>query len=424
MTLTEAAHWTKKLSWFVVAGFILFVVLVIFLINNSRPQQLPQYMFPDFACTPTRDEFLRHKLEIESIQYTLETSENAFTLGTQTGRIDQLPDIINVFQYDNPGQYLTVQDDAKKLAEELGFDPNAMQRIGTTAYRWADSFHRTLTVQARNFTFDLTFDFSKRDTRPEGNLPTDEQAKQIARDFLTNSNLLYRDYSQNTPANIDITLNSDGSFRQGKYKQETNLIRVDFMRQASMITIPSNVVGAEEAKVVLERKGHKSTEDEMSTPEGRVTFYKFNTLITTLDPLKSNISVFVGPRHETLKGRAINQIYGIEYKNWIIQPEHCGTYKLINPNQAINHVINGEASLVFLNEKDGDDVLQDSTKNVRNFTIKDINIFYYDAPHEQEFLQPVYAITGDATFTTGAVGSFMFYYPAIDYDFIQDSKIE
>jgi hypothetical protein len=36
-------------------------------------------------------------------------------------------------------------------------------------------------------------------------------------------------------------------------------------------------------------------------------------------------------------------------------------------------------------------------RNVRNFTIMDINIVYYDAPDEQKFLQPVYAITGEAS---------------------------
>lgn len=425
MTLTEAAHWTKKLIWFVLAGFVLFVFLVILLVNRTRTQQLPQYLFPDFACTPTADEFLRHKLEIDPINYTLESSENAFTLETQTGRVAQLPEVINVYRYNNPGQYLTVQDDAKKLAEELAFQPERMQRVGTTMYRWSDNYHRTLTVQARNFVFEFKFDFTRPQARPpEGDLPSEDDAKRIARDFLSQAGLLYKDYSRNTPAVMDITIQPDGSFREGKYKQETDLIRVDFVREASMITIPSNVTAAQDIRNMLERQGHRSIEEDIQTPDGPVTLYKFNTPIVTQNDYKSNISVYVGARHEEIRGRNINRIYGIDYKNWIIEPEYCGTYKLLDPAQVLTYVQNQEASLVYLNEKDGDNVLQDGTKNVRNFTIKDINIVYYDAPYEQEFLQPIYAITGEATFTNGQKGPFIFYYPAIDYNFVQDRELD
>ncbi len=424
MTLTEAAHWTKRLVWFALAGFILFIVLVMVILNKSKPQQLPQYMYPNFACTNTAEEFFKYKLEIPSIDYTIEPSDNTFTLDTQTGRIDQLPDIINVYKYDNPEQILTAQNDARKLAEELSFEPSNIQRSGgSTTYRWADKFHRTLTVQARNFVFDLKFDFSRSNTKPQGDLPTEDQAKQVARDFLSNLSLLNRhDYAKGIPNTVDITITPGGSFREGKYKQESDLIRVDFTRDASMITIPSNVEGAEEIRKMLERKGHRSVAEDIQTPQGKVTMYKFNTAIRTLDPFKSNISMYIGARHPELKGRGVSQIYGIEYKNWIIEPEHCGTYKLVNPGTVLTYVQNGQASLVYLNEKGGDLVLQDGSKNVRNFTLRDIQIFYYDAPHEQEFLQPIYAISGEATFTSGAKGEFLFYYPAIDYEFIQDSQ--
>ena len=431
MTLTEAAHWTKRLIWFVLAGFILFVVLVIILINRSRPQQLPQYMFPDFACTQTREEFIPHvqslheHLQNESINYTLESGADAFTLETQTGRIARIPEVINIYRYDNPGQLLTVQDDAKDLADNLGFRPEQMQRVGTTTYRWADDFGRTLTVQARNFVFELKTDLTRSDVRPiTGEIPTEDQARTSARDILNTQDLLTRDYLRHSPETMDITIQPDGTFRQAQYKQEADLIRVDFFREASMITIPSNVTGAEEAINVLERQGHRATTEEVRTHQGRVALYKFNAPVVNKDIHKSNISVYVGRTDLRDRSRPTTRIFGVDYKNWILEPEYCGTYKLINPAQILTYVQNQEASLMYLNEKDGDKVLQDGTKNVRNFTIKDINIVYYDAPHEQEFLQPIYLVSGEATFTTGVVGDFIFYYPAIDYEFIQDVEID
>jgi len=430
MTLTEAAHWTKRLIWFALAGMILFVVLVVVLINRSRPQQIPQYMFPDFACTPTREEFIPHIEELqehlteEAVEYTLESGADAFTLETQTGRIAQIPEVINVYRYDNPGQLLTVQDDAKDLADALRFEPEEMQRVGTTTYRWADAFGRTLTVQARNFVFELKTDLTRSAVRPiTAEVPAEEQARNFARDLLSGQDLLTSDYLRGSPETMDITIQPDGTFRQAKYKQEADLVRVDFFREASMITIPSNVAGAEDARVMLERQGHRATTDEARTPQGRVNLYKFNTPVINRDIYKSNISVYVGRADFQDRGRPTNRVYDIDYRNWILEPEHCGTYKLVNPAQVLTYVQNQEASLMYLNESDGDKVLQDGTKNVRNFTIKDINVVYYDAPHEQEFLQPVYIISGEATFTTGVIGEFLFYYPAIDYEFMRTAQI-
>jgi hypothetical protein len=422
MTLTEAAHWTKKLIWFAVGGFILFIVLVMVLIARSRPQHLPKYLYPDFACTNTKEEFLRNKLNIPSIEYTLESPEEAFNLETQTGRIYQIPEVVNVYRYDNPGQYLTVQDEAKILAEKLGFDPEKMQRIGTTVYRWADNHNRTLTAQARNLTFELKIDLSQRSARPDGELPTEEQAIKYARDFLSDVSMLSRDYDRETPNVMDIKIEQDGSFREAKYKQETDLIRVDFIRKASMMTIPSHIENAGEIRNMLEREGHKSTEEDVITPDGRTTLYKFNTDIATSNPYRSNISIYIGAQNPDLPGRGINRIYGIEFKNWVIDQNYCGTYKLLNPAQVLTYVQEGKASLVYLNEKDGDKVLQAGTKNVRTFKIMEVSLLYYDAPHEQEFLQPVYEVAGEATFTNGNTGIFAFYYPAIDYDFIQDNQ--
>jgi hypothetical protein len=419
MTLTEAAHWTKRLIWFVLAGFLLLFIVILIFINRAKPQQLPQYLTADFACTQTREEFVRHKLNIPSIDYNLESSSDAFELETQTGRIEQIPQIINVYRYDNPGQTLTAQNEAKTIAGKLLFEPENIQRIGTTMYRWVDRQGRALNVQARNLTFEFNTNLSKERERLT-EVPTADDAKKIARSFLTSVGLLYKDYADNSPETMDIFINYDGTLREAKFRQEAHLVRVDFVRQISMITIPANIEGAEDIKIMLERRGHKSTEEDTNTADQqRLTLYKFNTLVTTLDPYKSNISVYVGAKNPDLRDQNVSQIYQIDYANWILEPEYCGTYQLISPSQALTAVQNQEASLIYLNETNGDRVVQTGNRNVSSFTIMDVNLFYYDAPEEQAFLQPVYVITGEATFTNGNKGEFAFYYPAIDYDIIE-----
>jgi hypothetical protein len=48
--------------------------------------------------------------------------------------------------------------------------------------------------------------------------------------------------------------------------------------------------------------------------------------------------------------RGAPRVYGIDYKNWILEPEYCGTYQLISPAQVLTYVQNEEASLIYLNE--------------------------------------------------------------------------
>ena len=77
--------------------------------------------------------------------------------------------------------------------------------------------------------------------------------------------------------------------------------------------------------------------------------------------------------------------------------------------------------MVYLNDKNGDTVAPYKPRKVSKFTILDLALGYYDAPEEQEFLQPIYVFIGEATFSDGRLGRFYFYLPAIDYSIIQDA---
>ncbi|MBU1119876.1 hypothetical protein KKA50_01620, partial [Patescibacteria group bacterium] len=57
------------------------------------------------------------------------------------------------------------------------------------------------------------------------------------------------------------------------------------------------------------------------------------------------------------------------------------------------------------------------------FTILYVNLTYFESATEQKFLQPVYVISGEVIFSNDTKGEFDFYYPAIDYDNVQN-KIE
>jgi len=345
-----------------------------------------------------------------------------FELQTDSGLVDALPEIINVYKFENPTQSLSSQADAKALATKLGFSSEKITRNGTESYSWTDT-HRTLTIYAKNLNFKMTTDttYIKQVTQ-SGSMPTEQEAKSIATNFLRNIGFSADDYSNGTPSTTLININPDGTYSQADSLSEAELIRVDFNRQKSMVTIPSNVVGAESmVNDYKKRLGEPDTESTIINDE-KINIYTFNTAVTFLNPTKSNISIYVGVQSDKTD-KYISSIYQIDYTYWPIAESACGTYDLISPNTAIEKVQAGEASLVSLIDMNGDTVTDYTPRSVKKFTIMYVNLTYFESAQEQSYLQPVYVISGEVIFNNDTKGEFDFYYPAIDYDNVQD-KVE
>ena len=423
MTLTEAAFWTKRLG--VIAGGALVVFLVVVLIitmvgrENNMP---PAYLTANFACTETKDEFLKNKLSIPSLKLA-DGSETLFEIKTDSGKIDSLPQIINVYKFSNPTQSLTSQADSKILAKKLNFNPDAVIRRGTESYVWVDrDTSRTLEVSAKNLNFSLKTDPQYIRTKAKsGTLPTEQEAKSKAVNLLRLLGFSSVDYEAGVPTTILIDVNPDGSFSQAASLSEAELIRVDLKRSKSMITIPSNIVGADSMVASLTRKLGAPTQETPIINDERITVYTFNTRVTTLNPNKSNISVYIGVQDKSSDELA--GVYQIDYTFWPIQETSCGTYELVSPQYAIQQVQSGNGSLVYLNKVGGDSVVDYIPKKVTRFSVFYINITYYESPTEQEYLQPVYVVSGEVIFDDGSKGEFDYYYPAINYASVQNKIV-
>ena len=421
MTLTEAAFWTKRFGVIVLAVFAIFGIVVIILVSSKSSNVLPQYISPNYACTDKKEEFLASKLDIPTLDLA-SGSGMYFELQTDSGLVDALPEIINVYKFENPTQSLSSQADAKALATKLGFSSEKITRNGTESYSWTDT-HRTLTIYAKNLNFKMTTDttYIKQVTQ-SGSMPTEQEAKSIATNFLRNIGFSADDYSNGTPSTTLININPDGTYSQADSLSEAELIRVDFNRQKSMVTIPSNVVGAESmVNDYKKRLGEPDTESTIINDE-KINIYTFNTAVTFLNPTKSNISIYVGVQSDKTD-KYISSIYQIDYTYWPIAESACGTYDLISPNTAIEKVQAGEASLVSLIDMNGDTVTDYTPRSVKKFTIMYVNLTYFESAQEQSYLQPVYVISGEVIFNNDTKGEFDFYYPAIDYDNVQD-KVE
>lgn len=418
MTLTEAAYWTKRFGLILIIFLVISIGSLYLYLNWPSEQQVPNFEKANYACTETREQFIKHSLSIPSLEL-VEGSKMEFGIETLTGRIENLPRIVNVYKYDNPGETLSSREEAKIIAENLGFDPDKIQQKGTSDYYWEDQeTARELTVQARNLTFELITDFTNPNVWPENKseLPTTQDATRTALRTLQEIGLLTSDYAGGKPAAQLITVRTDGSFAKARSKADADLIRVDFFRQIPLLSVQSDQPN--HTKIIEQLSDFEMETENASTANGSVEVYKFLTDIYTLPPQKSYISVYIGPTDN--RKESAEEVYKIDYKNWIISRESCGTYELLSANEAVEKIQNGEGSLVYLTEKNGDDVVDYTPKKVTQFSILSVDIGYYNPPEESVFLQPIYVIYGEATFESGILGRFYYYVPAINYEKVTD----
>lgn len=425
MTLTEAAFWTKRFG-VIALGVLLILILLVFALTWKGPTKPPQqYVTANFACTEKREDFLeKNKLEIPSLALA-GGSEMYFEISTDTGKINKLPQIVNVYQYNNPTQVWDARSRAESLAKKMGFESDKLSRGREGYYEWTNTAaSKTLSVNAKNQNFVMKSDalYAKKVTEA-GTVPSEQEAKSKARNALNSLSLLNSDLSDSAEV-VYITINPDGSFSRALSASEAHLVKVNFFRDKSLVTIRSDLVGAKDMVASFEKTmGEKATKTTTTVNDKKIEMSTFNTRIVLPQSQNSNISVYVGINDKSQKG-TFAQIYQIEYTYWPLSVEPCGTYELVDPKDALEKIQNGEGSIAYLYDADGDDISPYSPRAVKKFIVnQDIKIYYYEAPHEQEFLQPVYVLSGEAIFAGDVRGKFDIYYPAIDYGLVQDKIV-
>lgn len=104
----------------------------------------------------------------------------------------------------------------------------------------------------------------------------------------------------------------------------------------------------------------------------------------------------------------------MNYINWPVSENPCGTYKLIGEDQAIQRIKEGKGYLVHTHLK-GTNPLSPLPANIEinKLRVFEISLAYLDTENLQEFLQPVYVVRGEAE-TTHGTGEFIVYVPAIE----------
>lgn len=430
MTLTEASFWTKRFGVIAAVGGVI-ITIILFIILTKKPPRPEEYLNPNYGCTEKGAEFLEKakfpvpKLDIDS------ESIAEFEVATKSGKINTLPSVINVYKFNNRTQDFDSLFKASTLAGQLGFDKDkVILSEDSTVYTWKDSLNkRTLVIDAKNQNFVLDTDPAQvKKIAGESSVPDEGSAKSTALNVLSSNSLIdtQDEYLSNNIKVTYLNIQPDGSFRLAGSKSEADLVRVDFFRERSIITLSSKITGVEGmVKDFQNVTGEEPTKTKKTINDKVIEYYTFNTGIVLPRTNFSNISVFIGPENKEgkLKG-GLNSTYRIEYTYWPVSLDACGTYPLIPTSTAKNEIEKRNGILAYLYEKGGDFVSGYNQRNVKTFRIiYDVKIVYYETPEESNFLLPVYLFSGEAVFDDGSTGQFDIYYPAIDYNNIKDKVV-
>lgn len=428
MTLTEAAFWTKRFGVIAAVMFLIFVIIILALTLQPKKALPNQYLTANYACTEKKEEFLKDSpIKITPLRLA-RGSELLFEITTDTGRIDSLPKVVDVYRFAHKTQVWSSRKNAQILAAKMGFDPETVT-TSTTVYSWQDTIQgKNLDIQAKNMNFTLRSNAKMLHKETQGKaVPTEQDAKRRAANILRNLGVYSEDYSEGFSKTTYIKVNPDGSFSKARSADQAQLIKVDFFRKKPMLSIPSSLINSREMVNYLTNRLDTQPEKNYRSINGdRVEYSTFNTRIAFHRTQNSNISVYVGApaniKDKTGSEYALADIYQIDYTYYPLEQESCGTYELLAPQIALERVQSGEHGyLVYLYEKDGDDISPYKPQSVKKFMInKDISIVYYEPEKEATYLQPMYLISGEVIFSDDRKGEFDFYYPAINYDIVQD----
>lgn len=415
MTLTEAAKFTRKgTKLFAISVGLILVGWIVYNILYPSAKVPDDYLVPNNKCG------VIDELELSSL--SLSTPNTNFSIETASGAIPVIAEVVNVFEYSNEGHNLWALEEAQMTAESLGFEPEDYARTGSTIYTWKNSASKqTLVIDTANQNFTLSTDFKNNniDTLPEY-LPNETDAKEIALNYLSQKNLLTQDYKDGYQEIFPIEVTADGEFREASSISNADLVRVDLFRYKDLITIPTELTDTNQIGGTLQEQLSQEESSYITTEQGEKEVKQYSTRVLTDSPVFGNIQIYLGGNEYANTSKP--NVFGINYTNWTVGNTPCGTYKLITPQAAVKEVQDGGGYLVHLLEDGGDRLITYEEKTVKNLTVYDVELVYLDLKEEQNFLQPVYAISGEAEFEDKVYGEFYYYVPAVNYSAIPEDS--
>lgn len=277
-----------------------------------------------------------------------------YQLETPSGGVPKFSDRAKVLLMPRSTANLLADQRAKEIAATYDF-VFAPEVFGNDIYRWRKSQPLNTQLEMNIFShhFTLKTDFESRpELLAQNELPDDYDAVETVKQFLSRADLLSKDIA--TASGEIVYLKSlGGELAPAVSHSDADFIQVDLNR----VPIDGRY--------------------RMYGPEG----------------YKGSIHAIVSGFFSSAKN-----IVELDYSYQSADYQQVETYPLRNPQQAWKILQSGESYIA-------------SGQDLEKVTIRQVELGYYEAAQEQEYLQPVYVFIGD--------DEFLGYVPALDPTYVQ-----
>ncbi len=333
-TLTQTAITTRRALKY---GAILIVVIIFLRIAWGVGLDIWKKINPPPPPPPTVAFGKLPKLRFPE----KDTPELTYRLETIQGALPSLPDVGRIYFMPKTPPNLLALDRAKEKVRQMGFTGQP-ENIGGTNYRWTTSGAPATTIEMEinsgNFYYRYQYE-NDQELLVQKNLPTDEEAAQEAKRFLSTNELLTDDLA-------------------------TGSAEFDYLKFISPDLIPA--ISLSEADFV------------------RVNLFRadLNDLrIFPPNPKKALVSFLFSGNRE--RGKRIIEI------NY--------TYHPIDRNTSATYPLK-PISIAWQELQAGNGFIANLGQNEKEITIRQIYLAYFDSKEPQTFLQLVYVFQGDQNF--------------------------
>lgn len=411
MTLTETVFWTKIASKFAGVFVILLIVGYYSYLYIISITTTPDQMFrPDNKCG------ILPKLSIEAQEgaaYGDATFQVVALRSSLPDDLEKAPLITYVYKTDIRGETFETRDMAYSIAKDFDFETPVEHAAGSTVYVWRNkSLQSTLTFNTDTFNFTYSRDSSVLPKIPNINLPaTTFRAPEYASNYLRALGLFTAEFADGKQFSYPVIMSQGNSFL-AESLDTAQLVRVDYQKVAPLlfydksITSPTKLGSSPLINFVA------FLDEAQKNADKSKSYAKFYARRVGKTPQTANVQVYLRNQN----GQPALGLQQLIYNNWRIDEKPCGTSTIIRPSTAIAKISNGEGTIVYLTPKGGDPLQPKSDEPLKEISLYDLEIAFYEANTIQEYLQPVYVATGEVVYANGARGDIAIYVPAIDYE--------
>jgi hypothetical protein len=382
LSLTQVSNNTKKVTVIaigVVIVSILLRILIAFLgfIGYIITSNAPLSAQSGFGQIPN--------ISVNALTYN-HAAGMQFVLNTTNGGYPSEPTVADVYKYTQQNVSLLSLDDASRTAQSFGFT-GQYSEISNQIYQWTNG-SRTFVYNIQTNQFNLStanpytqigIDASTQETQFGSFALTQAGAEAAAKNIIQNLQVS-SDYNLTNPVVTYLSFGSNNLATTQTDVATANAVEVNYYRYYRY------------------QRVNASSESNANTLQ-----------LMSDNPLIGSISLII----DNDQASQTSGVIGMNFSDWQLDNTNFSTYSIKNPEQAWQDVQNGNAYLVYLNAPTNAPFAAYSPQTVAKFEAENISLAYFDGMKQQEYLEPIYVISGIAILTDGSTVNFSFYDPAV-----------